>query len=141
MGEHFVTNVMPVSPKEEDLLSWIDMIIMKNLPLNIVEDDMFRKFAVSTNIFSIKTVRAVILAMVPLVEKMIIKEMKDAGYGALMHDGWTKFSTHYFGLFASYNIKVKQKLAGELCETTMPKQVLLAVSPLTTLVSEKKRFE
>ena len=138
MGEHFVTNVMPVSPKEEDLLSWIDMIIMKNLPLNIVEDGMFRKFAVSTNIFSIKTVRAVILAMVPLVEKMIIKEMKAAGYGALMHDGWTKFSTHYFGLFATYNIKVKQKLAGELCETTMPKQVLLAVSPLTTLVSEKK---
>ena len=115
-----MTNVIPVSPKGEDLLSLVDMIIMNNLLLNIVEDDIFRNFVASSNIFSIKTTRAVILAMVPPVEKLIEKGMNTSVYGFVMHDCWTKFLTHYFGLFAVYNIKVNQKLAGELCETTMP---------------------
>ena len=110
---------------------------MKNLLLSIVEDELLRNFAAASSTFSIKTVRAVILAMVPLVEELITHEMKIAGYVALMHDAWTKYSTHYFGLFASYNVKVNQKVGGEVCELTMQKQVLLKASPLTTLATKE----
>ena len=41
--------------------------------------------------------------LVEIVEDVIKKEMKEAGYGAIMHDGWTKFATHYVGIFAQYN--------------------------------------
>ena len=44
--------------------------------------------------------------LVEIVEDVIKKEMKEAGYGAIMHDGWTKSSTHYVGIFAQYNSTV-----------------------------------
>ena len=68
--------------------------------LSLLTDSHALRFAAATNKFSIKTVSAVILAMVPLVERLIAKELKSPEYGAIMHDCWTKFSTHYFGLFA-----------------------------------------
>jgi len=42
----------------------------------------------------------VLYNLVEIVENVIKKEMKEAGYGAIMHDGWTKFTTHYVGIFA-----------------------------------------
>ena len=39
----------------------------------------------NSHAFSVKTIRPVILAMVPYVEKNIIREMKKAGYGPIMH--------------------------------------------------------
>ena len=79
-----------------------------------------------------KTVRAVTLAMVPLVEEMISFEIKQVGYGALMSGAWTKFSTHYFGMFAIYNVTVKQKVGDKVCKLSIPKHVLLEISLLIT---------
>ena len=78
MGEHFTSNMMHVSPREENLLLWVDMILMKNLSLIIIEDELFRNFAEASSTFFIKIVRAVILAMLPLVEKWIAHEAKIA---------------------------------------------------------------
>ena len=41
--------------------------------------------------------------MVPYVEVEIKDEIKDARYGAILHDGWSQFSQHYMALFATYN--------------------------------------
>lgn len=85
-----------------------------------------------------KTVRAVILKMVPLVEKMISYKMKQAGYGDLMADAWTKISTHYFGLFGKNNVRIKQTVGDEVFKLLVPKQVLLVMSPLTTWIEDEK---
>ena len=74
-----------------------------NWPLPSVEDDLYRSVLKYRYLFSCKTFRSIILAMVPYVEVKIKNEMKDAGYGAILHNGWSKFSQHYVALFATYN--------------------------------------
>ena len=138
LGEHFAPMIMPVSLKEKELMAWLELIIMKSQPLNIVEDPIYRGFSAATNSFSIKTVRAVILALVPLVEKLIAAEMKEAEHGAIMSDAWSKFSTHYFGLYATYNKTIKHSVGDVLRETLVPQIVLLGMSPLTSYVEEKE---
>ena len=56
------------------MFSWVEIMIMKNLPLCIVEDSLFREFSNAFNHFCMKAVSDVILATVPLVEKMIFFE-------------------------------------------------------------------
>ena len=53
------------------------------------EDKEYREAFKHEKKFSTMTICRVILAMVPLVEKAIGEELKEAGYGAIMHDGWT----------------------------------------------------
>ncbi len=48
--------------------------------------------------FSIKTVCAVIIAMTCTIEVKLATEMKAAGKGSIVHNAWTKFGTHFFGL-------------------------------------------
>ena len=45
--------------------------------------------------FSNKLVKEVLFNLVGIVEDKIKEEMKVAGYRSLMHDGWSKFVTHY----------------------------------------------
>jgi hypothetical protein len=73
------------SVQEREILDWVNLCVLKNVPLSAVEDDVYRKVVKHENNYASKTVRQVILAMV-----LISKDMKDAGHGALMHDGWTK---------------------------------------------------
>ena len=58
-----------------------------------------------------KMVQKIIFNLVPMVKDSIAAEMKEAGCGALIHDGWSKFGTHYVGLFAQYNRKLIRILA------------------------------
>ena len=53
--------------------------------------------------FSNKLVKEVLFNLVGIVEDKIKEEMKVAGYGSIMHDGWSKFGTHYVRIFAQYN--------------------------------------
>ena len=63
-----------------------------------------------------------------------------------MHDGWSKLSEHYSGLFALFNRKVKKNIgrvaSGMLKETRETKKTLepnivsIYVSPLHTTVEE-----
>ena len=75
--------------------------------------------------------RRIIFNLVPLVEKAISVEMKEAGMGALMHDGWSKFGTHYVGLFAQYNRKIKQQIGKTQQTTIIPTNVLLSMRPMS----------
>jgi len=75
--------------------------------------------------------RRIIFNLVPLVEKAISVEMKEAEMGALMHDGWSKFGTHYVGLFAQYNRKIKQQIGKTQQTTIIPTNVLLSMRPMS----------
>ena len=76
--------------------------------------------------------------MVELAEEAIKKEMKIAGYGAIMHDGWSKFSTHYVGIFAQYNRRVSANIGKVKSTTVVPTNVLLAMRPMCQIPAEKE---
>ena len=62
-------------------------------------------------------IQDVVHAMVELVEGHVSEEMKAAGRGALMHDGWTLSGVHYVGCFAVYVIH--QKIMKKTQQKTM----------------------
>ena len=65
--------------------------------------------------------------MVPIVEEAILKEMKLAGYEAMMHDGWSKFGTLYIALFMQYNRQTSHHVGRMKKATITPTSILLVV--------------
>jgi len=87
--------------EDADLLMWIELIVTKGIPLESVRDETMRKY-LGKKAYAVETVRDVLLATQFLVEKAIAAEMKEAGVGAIVHDGWTKYSVHYVCVLGSY---------------------------------------
>ena len=83
----------------------------------------------------------VLYNLVAIVEDVIQKEMKEAGYGAIMHDGWTKFATHYVGIFAQYNKRVSGNFGKVKSTTVVQTNVLLAMRPMCAISEEKEEEE
>ena len=81
-------------------------------------------------------VQKIIFNLVPMVEKSIAAEMKESGCGAIMHDGWSKFGTHYVGLFAQYNWKIYQNIGKTVTTSIMPTNVLLSMQPMSGMPGE-----
>ena len=82
-------------------------------------------------------VRSIVFNLVLAVEKRIEEELKQAGIGAIMHDGWSKFGTHYVGLFAQFVRKVKQRIVNKCTTTTeIPANILLAMRPISCIERE-----
>ena len=90
------------------------------------------------NKFSQKMVQKIIFNLVPMAEAGIAAEMKEAGCGAIMHDGWSKFGTHYVGLFAQYNRKIYQNIGKTVATTMMPTNVLLSMRPMSCVAEEER---
>jgi hypothetical protein len=79
---------------------------------------------------SVNTVKKVMYKVVETVEHAISDYMKDAKFGALMYDGWTKDSIHYIGYFATFmrGYAIRKKRVTELALGT--DIVLLSVAPM-----------
>ena len=134
MGSHFATeneaNVLIPSQKDVEIYDFVKMIVKKNLPLSVVEDPDYRQVFKHTFKYSRALIRDILFHLVPMVKKAISREMKEAGYGGVMHDGWSKFGTHYVALFAQFNRIIQQNL-GKICKTSrIPTNVLLAMGPM-----------
>ncbi len=99
-----------VTDFDRELFDWIEMIVMENWPLSVVENLRYHEKLGHNNKFSIKTVSSMLLGMTLSVEKVIAAEMQSAGYGSIIHDGWTKFWVHYFGIFATYMSEKSTKM-------------------------------
>ena len=99
---NFFQPVLPVSPKEQEVIDWTKFILDKGLPIpiGIVKDDLYQKFKDSDINLSQKTIRNTIFSMVEMVEKRIGTDMNKSGCSSILHDGWTKYGTHYVGIFA-----------------------------------------
>ena len=119
--------------KDSELFDWIEMIVMKNWEVCCVEDSLYWSKLKHDNNFSIKTVRAVIIAMTCVVEVKLAAEMKAVGKGSIVHDAWTKFGTHFFGLFSTYMASRQYLVEGSMLTIYKPIISLLSVSPLHTI--------
>jgi hypothetical protein len=112
------------------------MIVMENWGLCTVENELYRKRQKQTNSFSIKTVRALIIAMTCSVEKILAAEMRVAKKRSLVHDAWSKFGAHYFALFTTYTAMRQSVVDGVMTAVTKPVISILSVAPLHTPVKE-----
>ena len=97
---------------------------------------LYRKRLKQNYKFSIKTMRAVIIAMTCNVEKILSAEMKEAGKGAIVHDAWSKFGSHFFALFATYKATRDVVEDGIAKTVSGPVVSLLSVAPLHTPVRD-----
>jgi hypothetical protein len=125
-----------LSQSDKDIFAWVNLCVMKNLPLSSVADKDFRDFSKATTHFSIKTLRNVILGMTVLVEKVLAEEMAVAGNESIVHDAWSKFGEHFFALFATYKATRTVVVDGVMTEKTGPIISLLSVAPLHTPTRE-----
>ena len=48
-------------------------------------------------------VQKVLFYLAAIVEDTISEEMQKVKHGSVMHNGWSKFGTHYTALFVQYN--------------------------------------
>jgi hypothetical protein len=130
--DHFQKNSV-FTPYEMAVHSWIDAIVAKSLPLNVVECDIMRRYWCYDVKIGVNKIKAILFAMVELVEGAIAAEMKAAGCGALMHDAWTKMDVHYIGIFACYMREVKSKENGKDVIRKEPTSSLISVAPMASI--------
>ena len=123
--------VTKVATVHKDLHRWLKFIITTNQPLSAVENKEYRNFAGCNSTFTATRVRETIVEIKKVVEKEVMKDLKKAGHGAIMHDGWTEAGVHYVGLFACYlRNKEKQVCEGEDIIVDVADIVLLSCAPM-----------
>ena len=85
-------------------------------------------------------IRKVLFNLVHIVESHIAADLQKAKRGAIMHDGWSKFGTHYVAIFGQYNRTVIQN-TGKIQKTVLvPASALLAMRPMAG-ISEKEETD
>ena len=99
---HFTTRT--TSDYEKAIYGYLRLVVMKSLPLSIIEDAEFRSFAKYNSKISYRTLSNVLLRLVSLVKKKISYEMKSTR-GAIIFDGWTGNDTDFVSVFASYCVE------------------------------------
>jgi hypothetical protein len=123
-------NATITTPKERAIADWMKLIVDKDKPLSDVEDEVMRSFSKHEVKVSAKLMKDVIYKLTEDVQAAISKEMVAAPIGSIMHDGWSRSSTHYFGLFACYNRIIGKRV--------VPTNSLLAMSPLPKATEEEE---
>lgn len=94
---------------ERTVHGYIRLVVTRNLPLSIIEDDEFRAFSKFKSRKSYRTLCSYIFQLVKLVEKCISFEMINT-VGAVMYDGWTGNNTNFVSGFASYFVETKSRI-------------------------------
>ena len=124
------------------------MIVLKSLPLSTVEDSEFRKFHRFNEKISRKVLKDTIFKLVDVVDKKLGEELKLAGKGSILHDGWTCAGVHYIALFACYLLpKLKKEGKEDGCEDgtdgSKVRLSLISVSPMarTEAADEESELE
>ena len=123
-------NVVP--EESRDVFNWIRLIVQNSLPIAIVEDSSFRDFHGSDKKHSRDKIKKIMFKLCEYVEKLLAEEMASAGRGTIMHDGWSKFGTHFLALMGIYVVKKKVRFGSNSKASFVDetKIVLLSVSPV-----------
>lgn len=108
-----------VSNREKEIFSWIKFIVMKNLPVSIVECPFTRDIAKLKPV-SAPMLQRHILSLVSVVKEAIKNELPLKF--TLVVDGWTEGSQHYISVMAAYLKVVDGK--------EVPTQTMLSMQPL-----------
>ena len=128
-GTFFQPSVDRLTAKELAVNDFIRLVVLKSLPITIVEDKEFRSFHRFNESISRKLLKEVIFKLVEIVDEKLRVELKLCGKGSILHDGWTCAGVHYIGLFACYNTgAVKTEKPKPLNEDVQLS--LLSVSPM-----------
>ena len=88
-GTFFQPTAERLTSKEMALYDYLRLIVLKILPVCIVGDQEYMSFHKYNESISSKLMKEVIFKMVDLVDNELEKEMKAAGRGSILHDGWT----------------------------------------------------
>ena len=138
----------PAHCKELVAYDYLHLIVLKNLPVSIVADPEYRRFHRYNEIMSTQTFKEIVFKVVDIVDGRLGEEMKKAGRGSILHDGWTCTGVHYIAIFACYTLtgevkqETKQLLPGErdFGNQDSVKLLLEMVSPMcrTEAVQNKK---
>ncbi len=99
---HF--NVDAMFELDNAIYSYIRLIVLCNMPVDIIENSVFRSVSRFEAHIRRRTLVNVMLSLVELVEEKIAIE-RAGSTGAVMFDGWTNFSTHYVAVYALYCTK------------------------------------
>ena len=120
------------SPKDKATMKKIQFIILNDAPLSWVEDPNFRRLCGDTEEtkISLATFKSVLLALSEITTEILSERLRDAGWGVVIHDGWTKASIHYFGMIASYNRVVWYRKGDKWEACLEPTRSLVSVSPI-----------
>ena len=111
-GQGMLGSAFVVSEEVKALNQWIELIVMKGMPISDVECPIMREHVKYTNVKSSKTVMDTAHYLVSRVEKKIANLAKDSPKGQLIFDGYTVGGVHYVALFASFMEPVKRKVDG-----------------------------
>ena len=95
-----------VPAKVNNMTNWIELMVMKNLPLALVDDDMFRKASCYTPVSSNSLKKYMELLCREMEEELrnILPKM----FG-IIFDGWSEGNDHFIALFACYHQKGETK--------------------------------
>ena len=92
--------------KDKETYLFVVIIVLERWPLSSVDNTLNIE-----NPFSTQLLIKVLFQVTVEIEGLISAEINSApGRGIIMHDGWSKFSEHYYGLFASFNRKAKNNI-------------------------------
>ena len=124
----FDSYVLCVSEAEQEMTEWINYLVMKNLPVSLVDCPLTQQMSKLKPVSS-KLIRKLILSLVSIVREDLKLRLPDKFI--LIFDGWTEGADHYIGIWASYNTSVldKSEVDNDSTKET-PVQSLLSIRPL-----------
>ena len=134
----FFTPILKVSTKEQAIYDWIVLIVEESLPISITKKQAFRRFKDEEINFSQEKVKETLYKLVELVEHRIAQNMKMAGRGSILHDGWSKNGVHYVAIYGCFMKEVSEFRNHKKIQYEVPELVLLACSPMASLLKDDK---
>lgn len=89
----------------QKVVSWINLVVKKNLPMSSCEDPVFNE---NFKGISIQTLRKYLFKLVDKIKEGIATELPDK-FGIIM-DGWSNSQQHYVAIFANYMLNGETRI-------------------------------
>lgn len=83
------------------LHNYIKMVVEKNLPVTMCENETFRKMTEGLPNLSYRKVRQIILRIKLILKLKLAKRLRMTERGGIMFDSWTRYNVHYCGIIAN----------------------------------------
>ena len=130
-----------VNREYEDMYGWLDFILEENVPLYAIEKKRYRKFSQFESVFTYKRMKETISHLAKICESSLEIELKEAGRGAIMYDGWSKAGVHYIGIFGCYCRETYEVMGGVKTRKSSPEISLLFCSPIYDVIEITENME
>jgi hypothetical protein len=115
------TYVLRLSTTEKEMHQWIELIVMKNLPVGFIDCPFIRNMSKLKPV-SAKSVRQHVIALSNVMKENIKSELPSKF--VVVFDGWTEGTEHFIAVSASYTVIDLGTKKEE------PVQVMLSMQPL-----------